>query len=85
MLAAILTSINPGIVKRNQRAVDPNRGTSDVVIPGCHIISKVDNITNAWARRNPPVSVSEVGDRISLTGIQKDKMNFYIGSLTLDM
>lgn len=80
-----MTSIIPGIVKRDQRAVDPNRGIGYVVIPRCHIISKVDNIASAWARRDSSVSVSEVGDRISFTGIQQDKMNFYIGSLTLDM
>ena len=42
------------------RAVDPHRGTGDVVITKWHIVSKMDNIPRARTRRDGAVGISKV-------------------------
>ena len=59
-MAAVIARISTGIMECDLRAVDPHRGTYDVVITKWHIVSKMDNIPRARTRRDGAVGISKV-------------------------
>jgi hypothetical protein len=82
-LATIVSCIRTGVMERDPCVVHLHGGTGDVIVPRRNIISKVNYVPSARSRWDRPISIGEIGNNISLNGIQQHKMNFDISTLTL--